>query len=146
MKLKKILRVVYRAIYWFSFGYILALRISGENTIIINIALVAGCLNIITNIIQYILKRISYGKFIKNFKKMFYYMSVSHKARYGCLLAGDINGAKEYEELISSSSDTILKIGSSVVENKDISPKEQKEIQEIIDKTKVLITQIQPPV
>ena len=71
MKLKKILRVACTVIYWFALGYFIEKVVSGENTIIINVALGAYAINILIHIIKYIYDSISYDRLFKNFKKLF---------------------------------------------------------------------------
>lgn len=146
MKLKKILRIVGVFLYWFILGNLILLCVLGKNTIIINIALVFYGINILVYIIKYIFERISDSKNVKNYKLIFYYLSQSHKQRYYWLLKGDIEGAKEFEDLMKMCSDTILKVGPSIASYKTITKKEQKEVLEMIDKARVLLTVTQPPV
>ena len=146
MKLNKILRGIWRFLYWFILGYLISLCVLEKNTIITNIALVAYGINMLVHIVKYICERSESCKNYKNMKVLFYYLRESHKARYSCLIQGNTKGAQEFEEIIKMSSDAILQVGPSVASYKELTKKELKEVQEIVDKTKVLLTTIQPPV
>lgn len=147
MKLKKILRTVLRTVYWFMFGYLVGARfIGGVDTFFVNAALVVGVIIILIYIIKYIYNRKSFSKRYKGLKLLFYYLTKSHKARYYCLIQGDTEKAEEYQEIMDECSNTILKYGPSIMSGKEATKKERKELQEIINETKVLITKIQPPV
>ncbi len=146
MKLKKIFRIVGTFLYWFILGHLISLCVLGKNTTIVNIALIFYGINILVHIIKYIIEIILDNKRVKQYKLIFYYLSQSHKGRYHCLLKGDLEGAKEYEDIMKMCSDTILKVGPSIAGYKTITKKEQKEVKEILDKTKVLLTVTQPPV
>ena len=138
--------MLWAVVYWGIFGYLIGLFFIGKNTIISNIAFGFYIANILIRISKYVFDRIADCKTVKNYKVIFYYLSQSHKARYYCLLKGDIEGAKEFEDLMKTCSDTILKVGPSIAGYKTITKKEQKEVKEILDKTKVLLTVTQPPV
>ena len=146
MKLKKILRVVLYIVYWVLFGYVLTTVILGKANWMLRAAFGFYIGNIILYIIKYAFDRIAYSKTVKNFKLLFHYLTQSHNHRYSCLLKGDLVAAKEFEELIKMCSDAILQVGPNIVQYKEITRKERKEVNEIIDKTKVLINTIQPPV
>lgn len=146
MKLKKILRKVCVFFYWFLFGVLISFWITGTNTWLTNIALIGYGVNILIHIIKYIYERKESSRNYKKIKELFYYLRESHKARYYCLIRGNPEGAEKFEEIIKMSSDAILKVGTSIASYKELTQKERKEVQEIIDKTKVLLTTTQPPV
>jgi len=146
MKLRKILRIVGKLAYWFIFGYLIGLCISEKNTTIVNIGLGICIGGFIIYIIKCVFDRISYGKTVKNFKGLFYYLSQSHKARYYCLLRGDTEGVKKFEEIMEMCSKSILQVGPSIAGYKEVTKEERKEVLEMIDKTKELMATIQPPV
>lgn len=146
MKLKKMLRIVWIFLYWFILGHLISLCVLGKNTIIVNIALIVYGINILVHIIKYIVEIVLDNKRVKKYKMLFYYLKQSHKARYSCLLQGDTKKAKEFEEVMKTCSDAILKVGPSIATYKTITKKERKEVQEIFNKTKVLLTTTKPPV
>jgi len=146
MKLKKILRIVGTFIYWFILGYLISECVFGDNTVIVNVALIFYGINILVHITKLILEIVLDNKRFKKYKLLFYYLTQSHKARYSCLLQGDTKGAIEYEDLMKKCSDAILKVGPSMSKYKTLTKKDRKEIQKIFDETKVLITKIQPSV
>ena len=146
MKLKKILRIVGVFLYWFILGHLISLCVLGKDTAIVNIVLIFYGIHILLHTIKYIFEIISDNKRVKKYKELFYYLSQSHKGRYYCLLKGDTEGAKEFDDLMETCSDTILKVGPSIAQYKTITNKERKEVQEILEKTKELLTVTQPPV
>lgn len=146
MKKKKVLRSIVLALYWCGFGYVITSFILDNDTIIESIVLGGYCGSLVIYLIKCIFNRISYSKLYKKIKLLFYYLSESHKNRYYCLLKGDTEGAKEFEKIMKMSSNTILKVGPSVVRYKELTKKERKEVQEMFDKTKVLLTTTKPPV
>ena len=146
MKLKKSLRIVGRILYWFILGHLIALCISGKNTIIVKIVLGLYFASILFFIFNYISNRRLCERTIKGYKVVFDYFSKSHSARYYCYLNGNVEGAKAFEEVMDMCTDTIFKIGPNILRYKETTNRERKEVQEMMDKAKVLLEQIQPPV
>jgi len=122
------------------------LRILGVNSTVLNVLSWFYAITIVIYIVRYIYYRVSYGKTVKGFKGVYYYLKESHKARYYCLLRGDTKTAKEFEEIMDMCSETIFKVGPSIIGYKGITEKERKEVKEILEKSKVLLTTTQPPV
>ena len=144
MKLKGILRIVGRILYWVILGHLISLCISGNSTIIVKIVLGFYFASILFYIFNYISNRRLCARTIKGYKDVFDYFSRSHSARYYCYLKGDLEGAKAFEEIMNMCTDTIFKIGPNILKYKETTNKERQEIQKMMDKAKVLLNQIQP--
>lgn len=146
MKSKKILRIAFWSLYLSGFLSYIILAFLGKITLIGSITLGVYCGSITIYIILYIFESARYNKRLKMYKEVYECAKFSHGKRYQCYLNGNREEIKEWTDVFNDTVNSLMYAGDLLIKDKRASKKAQKEIQDIMDKSKLLITTIRPPV
>ena len=96
-------------------------------------------------IVLKLVKKLKYNNTFKKFCECFNIMQSAHKTRYYCYFAGTEEEAEEWSEIFKNSSETILNVGPYLIRDKNASRKQKYMVQDMMERTKVLMSTIQPP-
>ena len=142
----RIISAIMNLIHWFLLGCLIRCVINGQNNLFITIALCLYGLEIFLKIKKIFSKKDEYKNMCNQYQKMFENLKYIHKVRYGLYFSGDTEALQEVTQNFNECANDQLEIGKELLENPNFNQKEKDEIQKIIDQTKQLIENIQPPV
>ena len=142
MTIKKILRKVLNILYWIMFCVLIIDAILGQNNIFINIILGLYCIHMGSKL----KKKYVYNGMIKDYKEFFSMLEENHKIRYYLYFSGNEEEVEKYSQLVEYGCNRVLEYGKYLLDDKYVSTKQKTEVQSIMEKTKRLRENIQPPV
>ncbi|MGN1301840.1 MAG: hypothetical protein ACI4U9_04905 [Clostridia bacterium] len=143
MKVKKVLRKVWSVLYWIAVCDITLRFIMGKADVMCIIAVCITYAGFLLNGILSLVKIISTYKAHKVYKEGYDYLKAVHKARYKLYFSGDKEEIETYSKEIERYGNILISIGEDRMKDAKLSKKIRKEIQEIIDGTKKLMTTTQ---
>lgn len=145
MKVKKVLRKVLLVLYWIAVCYITLQFIMGETNVLCIIAVCLTCLYFLMKFIAWLGRiYIIYNKHTV-YKVEYEYLKALHKERYKFYFSEEKEKIEVYSKEIERYGKALIKIGEERLKEKKMNKKMCKEVQEIIDKIKILMQTIQPP-
>lgn len=147
MKVKKTSEKVLSALYWLVIGFLtvrwlLLGKIDVLTMILLAVAYFYIILKCITCVLNLILKREDY-KLHKECKQLFEQLKIMHKARYKAYFSGNDEEIETLSEGIESTGELLITIGEERLKDGKVSKRIRKELIEMIDTTKKLMTTVQ---
>jgi len=147
--LNKVLRwiwVISSVIHWCLFWILIICVINGVNNPFIIILLCLYGIEIFLGLKKAISNENKYRNMYRKYLEMFENLKYIHKARYRLYFSGDTEQITKITNDFNECAKEQLELGKMCLENPNFSQQEKEEIQKIIDQTKQLIENIQPPV
>ena len=142
MKIKRFLRAFFAGVYWGWFIVLIILLFMGKTTVLGNIALILYGVNIFLDIASII----RYNALLHKYRYLYKCLESFHKERYYLCFSGTKEEVNKYTKLVEECAGTILDVSIHLTQYSRATKKQIKEVQEIVDKTKALLTTLQPPV
>lgn len=147
MKVKKTSEKVLSTLYWLVFGFLtvrwlLLGKIDILTMILLAVAYFYIILKCVTCVLNLILKREDY-KLNKECKQLFEQLKTMHKARYKAYFSGNDEEIENLSEGIESTGELLITIGEERLKDGKVSKRIRKELIEMIDTTKRLMTTVQ---
>jgi len=142
MKIKRFLRAFFAGVYWGWFIVLIILLFMGKTTVLGNIALILYGVNIFLNIVRII----RYNVLLGEYRYLYECLESFHKERYYLCFSGTKEEVDKYTKLVEECAGTILNVSIHLAKDSRATKKQAREIQEIVDKTKVLLETLQPPI
>ncbi len=147
MKVKKTSEKVLSTLYWLVFGFLtvrwlLLGKIDILTMILLAVAYFYIILKCVTCVLNLILKREDY-KLNKECKQLFEQLKTMHKARYKAYFSGNDEEIENLSEGIESTGELLITIGEERLKDGKLSKRIRKELIEMIDTTKRLMTTVQ---
>lgn len=147
MKVKKTSEKVLSTLYWLVFGFLtvrwlLLGKIDILTMILLAVAYFYIILKCVTCVLNLILKREDY-KLNKECKQLFEQLKTMHKARYKAYFSGNDEEIENLSEGIESMGELLITIGEERLKDGKVSKRIRKELIEMIDTTKRLMTTVQ---
>lgn len=147
MKVKKTSEKGLSTLYWLVFGFLtvrwlLLGKIDILTMILLAVAYFYIILKCVTCVLNLILKREDY-KLNKECKQLFEQLKIMHKARYKAYFSGNDEEIENLSEGIESTGELLITIGEERLKDGKVSKRIRKELIEMIDTTKRLMTTVQ---
>jgi len=141
---RKLLKTI-GIIYWIAIAILIVSLLLGEDNIVTRWALILNFINIIYNLGLYMFHRISYKNRLKLYVEVYRCLQDAHSMRYRCYLNANTERAEQYSELVEKCADALLSTGEKVRDDIRAKENEIKLVQDIMDKTKRMMTTIRTP-
>ena len=132
-------------IHWFLFGCLICCVIKGKNNPLITIALCLYGLEIFLKIKKIFFKRNKYQDMYLRYLKMFEDLKYIHKVKYGLYFSGNKEKLEKVIQDFEECANDVLQIGEEILENPNFNQEQKEGTQKVIDKTKYLLENVQPP-
>lgn len=147
MKVKKTSEKVLSTLYWLVIGFLtvrwlLLGKIDILTMILLAVAYFYIILKCVTCVLILILKREDY-KLHKECKQLFEQLKTMHKARCKAYFSGNDEEIENLSEGIESTGELLITIGEERLKDGKVSKRIRKELIEMIDTTKRLMTTVQ---
>lgn len=147
MKVKKTSEKVLSTLYWLVIGFLtvrwlLLGKIDILTMILLAVAYFYIILKCVTCVLNLILKREDY-KLHKECKQLFEQLKTMHKARCKAYFSGNDEEIENLSEGIESTGELLITIGEERLKDGKVSKRIRKELIEMIDTTKRLMTTVQ---
>lgn len=146
MERKKVLRrklwKTFCIIYWLAIAILIVTLLLGADNIVTRLVLILNFINIIYNLGLYMFRRISYKNRLKCYIELYGCLLDAHRMRYRCYLNANTEEAEQYSELVEECADTLLSTGEKVIDDVRAKEKERQLVQDLMDKTKRMMTTI----
>lgn len=147
MKVKKTSEKVLSTLYWLVIGFLtvrwlLLGKIDILTMILLAVAYFYIILKCVTCVLNLILKREDY-KLQKECKQLFEQLKTMHKARCKAYFSGNDEEIENLSEGIESTGELLITIGEERLKDGKVSKRIRKELIEMIDTTKRLMTTVQ---
>lgn len=146
----KVLRIIFLVmdfIHWFLLGRLIVCVIKGQNNPLITIALCLYGLEIFLKIKKIFSKKNNkYQDMYLRYLKMFEDLQYIHKVKYGLYFSGNKEKLEKVIRDFEECANDVLDIGKEILENPNFNQEQKEGTQKVIDKTKYLLENVQPPI